>query len=107
MHSTSFAKKNNIDNQFQVFLEGMREIESLVTQDRALIPFALALVNNVKGKIFDRQAKAQARLLHPLSQPQFEPGECDNNIRRHPNFLERSKSKVGNVGKKRKIGTSN
>jgi hypothetical protein len=60
MHSTSFAEKNNIDNQFQVFLEGMREIESLVTQDKALIPFTLALVNNVKGKIFDRQAKAQA-----------------------------------------------
>ena len=30
MHSTSFAEKNNINNQFQVFLEGMREIEYLV-----------------------------------------------------------------------------
>ena len=60
MHSTSFAEKNNIDHQFQDFLEGMREIESLVTQDRALIPFAVALVNNFKCKIFDRQTKVQA-----------------------------------------------
>ena len=36
----------------------MHEIKSFVTYDRALIPFAIAHVNNVKGKIFDRQAKA-------------------------------------------------
>ena len=38
----------------------MCKIESLVTQDRTLIPFALAHVNNVRGKIFDKHAKAQA-----------------------------------------------
>jgi hypothetical protein len=42
-------------------------------------------------------------LLHPLSQPQFEACECDNNIRRHPSFLERSRHKGENVGKKRKL----
>ena len=81
MHITIFAEKNNEDNQFQVFLEEMREIKSFVIQDRALVPFAIAHVNNVKGKIFDRQAEAQAKLLHPLSQPQFEPGKYDNNTR--------------------------
>jgi hypothetical protein len=66
-----------------------------------------AHVNNVRGKIFDKQTKIQAWLLHPLSQPQFELGECNNNTIGHLSFLERSKHKVGNIGKKQKIVTSN
>ena len=91
--------------QFQEFLFVLQEIESIVTHDRSLTAFAVAQVNNVKGKIFDKQAKSQAGLLHPLSQPQFQPGECDNNTRWHPSFLERSRHRGGNVGKKRKIAS--
>ena len=93
------------EGQFREFLAVLQEIETIVTHDRSLAAFALAQVNNVKGKIFDRQAKSRAGLLHPLSQPQFQPGECDNNTRRHPSFLERSRRKGGNVGKKRKIAS--
>ena len=91
------------NGQFRDFLAELVEIQELVTHDRSLTVFALAQVRSVKGKIFDRQAKAQAGLLHPLSQPQFAPGECDNNTRHHPSFLERSRHKGGNVGKKKKV----
>ena len=60
MHTAIFVEKNNLHNQFQVFMEGMCEIESLVTHNMVLIQFALADVNNVKGKIFDRPTKSQA-----------------------------------------------
>ena len=96
------ASRVGPNGQYRDFIAQLREMEELVTQDRSLTAFALAQVKNAKGKIFDRQAKARAGLLHPMSQPQFEPGECDNNTRRHPSFLERSRHKGGNVGKKRK-----
>ena len=67
MHITIFAEKTSLHNQFQVFIEGMPKIESLVTQDMALMPFAFAHVNIVKGKIFNRQAKAQARFASPIT----------------------------------------
>lgn len=89
--------------KYNDFLAELQEIQNLVSQDRSLTTFALAQVKSVKGKIFDRQAKAEAGILHPLSQPQFEAGECDNRTRRHPSFLERSRHKGGNVGKKRKV----
>ena len=54
MQPTMCAEEKNLNNQIHVFLDGMREIESLVTQNKSLILFALAQVNNVKGKIFDR-----------------------------------------------------
>ena len=60
MHTAIFAEKNNLHNQFQVSMEGMCEIESLVTHNMVFIQFALADVNNVKGKIFDRPTKSQA-----------------------------------------------
>ena len=86
--------------KFREFLDVLQEIETIVSDDRSLTAFAVAQMNNVKGKFFDRQAKSRAGLLHPLSQPQCQPGNCDNNNRRHPSFLERSRHKGGNVGKK-------
>ena len=91
------------NGMYKEFLAEVKEIEELVTQDRKLTAFALAQVRAAKGKIFDRQAKSLAGLLHPLSQPKFHAGECDNNTRRHPSFLERSRHKGGNVGKKKKV----
>jgi hypothetical protein len=89
--------------QYNIFLAELHEIQDIVTQDRSLTTFALAQIKSVKGKIFDMQTKAEAGLLHPFSQPQFEADECDNNTRRHPSLLERSRHKGGNVGKKRKL----
>jgi hypothetical protein len=89
--------------QYNIFLAELHEIQDIVTHDRSLTTFVLAQIKSVKGKIFDKQAKAEAGLLHPLSQSQFEASECDNNTRHHLSFLERSRYKGGNVGKKRKL----
>ena len=59
MHHIIDAKRNNVHNQFQVFLEGLHHIESLVNQDMALIPFALAHVNNVRGKYLTNKLKSK------------------------------------------------
>lgn len=63
------AEQYYVNSQFQIFLEGLGDIESLITHDKALIPFAFAHMNNIRGKIFDKQPNTQRIVLHPLSQP--------------------------------------
>jgi hypothetical protein len=76
------TEKSGPIGQYNIFIAELHEIQDIVTQDKSLTTFALAQIKSVKWKIFDRQAKAEASLLHPLSQPQFEAGEYDNNTRR-------------------------